>query len=197
MSLGLGDRYKVWDINACNLVKDMVDCHFNSDTFFLLFNCKKDLGNYFLSFNHNGYTRLWNFDTGKILSKKQVNNNSSKIASAINTDDNYDKFILLDENCVVYLLEILNNFNSQKISTIKIVNSQSVIGKFLIPWEENSYFIVNNLGTFWEIEKNKDEIVQTSKINVNNVSWAIKFRHHNFKNIVITHSFDQKIRIFI
>ena len=198
ISLGYGDRYKVWDIDHCSLIKDLVDCYFNSDTFFNVFNCKQDLGNYMISYNHNGFTRLWNFDTGKIIAKKQINNNSSKISSALNYDEKYDKFLLIDEASNVYLIEILCDLKCSKLNGLKIVaSSSSVIAKFLIPWEENIYFVANSSGMFWEIDKKIEDAGTSVKLNANNLSFAMKYRHHNYKNIIVTHSFDQKIRIFI
>ena len=151
-----------------------------------------------ISYNHNGFTRLWNFDTGKIIAKKQINNNSSKISSALNYDEKYDKFLLIDEASNVYLIEILCDLKCSKLNGLKIVaSSSSVIAKFLIPWEENIYFVANSSGMFWEIDKKIEDAGTSVKLNANNLSFAMKYRHHNYKNIIVTHSFDQKIRIFI
>jgi WD40 repeat protein len=194
VSMGYGDKIKVWDLSSGKFIRDIQDSGNSFDDlmeFYLWQNT-----NFMITCNNNYYIRIWNFDTGKILQK--INYQNSKIVSILPRLDVGYEFFLIDENSSSLLLSKNEENNEFQIKSMNLdAFKTSRTGAFL--WNSKSIFIYCKNGCVYEYN------LEERKFNSNflrlgtsytPITYGMKFHHHTEGDLLLLHQRDQTFKIY-
>jgi WD40 repeat protein len=186
ISIGYGDRIKVWDLEKATFIRDFESVT-NFDNIMLShIDTEKNL-TYIITANNNFSIRVWDFEKGTILSTIKYAN--SKVISIINMNDFYGGFFIVDETSKCAFLD--NKFE------LTISNQETFqtnrIGA--IKWDRKSVYIYAKNGMMYEFDVSQKKIISRVKISDKPISFAMKYHHHTQKDMLVVHSQDQRIRV--
>jgi WD40 repeat protein len=187
VSIGLGDRVKVWDLEKASFIRDFEGVT-NFDTLMTSHIDEDKSIIYIITANNNFAIRVWDFEKGVVV--HSIKYPHAKVMAILNLNDLYGGFFIVDEtNKCTYLDNAFNltmadvdNFQTNRIGVIK--------------WDRKSVYIYAKNGMMYEFDLGMKKVTSRIKISEKPISFAMKYHHHTQKDLLVVHSQDQRIKVF-
>lgn len=202
VTLGYGDKLKVYDLKTANLKKELGKINESSyDTCFIIFN--KEEANFLISANHENHVRVWDYEKSSVMFF--VNYPDCKVISIIPIYgvDNLitDNFILVDDKGFNSTL----NINAKLLAKLecKFHSSSSYSARSsAIMWRNKSILFGYKNGAIREYsfnslkEESSIEPIQTKNVSVKGVTHMQKLVHSKEGVLLLVHYQNQRLIIY-
>ena len=205
ISLGYGDKIKVWNLLTGQLIRNIYDKDdFSStvkDNFMEIANVNKF--NYLFTANSmSNKISVWNFDTGDIISVLQYNKgkgySNPKIIGLnyINLNDQICRLYIIDDIGSCCYIDVLSNSDLNDCKFSLQDKNDTRTGSFIFGDGQFICVYCKN-GFVYQYSIYDHSLVDRKKLGNNTfISYAMEYVHHTRRRLIALHCGDMHLKIF-